>query len=202
VIGGVLTVADEELKTIIDKLAQFVARNGPEFEQMTKNKQRDNPRFYFLFGGQYFQYYQYRVSAEQHQHHQQQQQQLIGGQQPQPSQPPPQPPPLNNMWQNNGLNTSLDQLTQQINELKEQMRQSEANLTAQHQVLMQQKQIIIEDVVRQSQEEQLRRMADEFNVDLNDFESVLLPIAENCTKEAIAVRVDSCFRDFTVSLLM
>ncbi|CAG2169185.1 unnamed protein product, partial [Oppiella nova] len=85
-----------------------------------------------------------------------------------------------------GLNTSLDQLTQQINELKEQMRQSEANLTAQHQVLMQQKQIIIEDVVRQSQEEQLRRIADEFNVDLNDFESVLLPIAENCTKEAIA----------------
>lgn len=56
---------DHQLRNIIDKLAQFVARNGPEFEQMTKQKQRDNPRFYFLFGGEYFNYYQYRVTTEQ-----------------------------------------------------------------------------------------------------------------------------------------
>lgn len=53
--------ADVELKNIIDKLAQFVARNGPEFEQMTKNKQKDNPKFSFLFGGELFNYYQYKV---------------------------------------------------------------------------------------------------------------------------------------------
>lgn len=56
---------DIELRNIIDKLAQFVARNGPEFEQMTKNKQRDNPKFGFLFGGELFNYYQYRVTTEQ-----------------------------------------------------------------------------------------------------------------------------------------
>uniref|UniRef100_A0A0C9RGE3 Cherp_1 protein n=1 Tax=Fopius arisanus TaxID=64838 RepID=A0A0C9RGE3_9HYME len=57
--------SDNELRKIIDKLAQFVARNGPEFEQMTKNKQKDNPKFSFLFGGDYFNYYQYKVTTEQ-----------------------------------------------------------------------------------------------------------------------------------------
>lgn len=58
-------VSDQELKNIIDKLAQFVARNGPEFEHMTKQKQKDNPKFSFLFGGTFFHYYQYRVTTEQ-----------------------------------------------------------------------------------------------------------------------------------------
>lgn len=54
-----------EAKNIIDKLAQFVARNGPEFEQMTKEKQQGNAKFGFLFGGEFFNYYQYRVTSEQ-----------------------------------------------------------------------------------------------------------------------------------------
>lgn len=58
-------VSDIELRNIIDKLAQFVARNGPEFEEMTKNKQKDNPKFSFLFGGEYYNYYKYKVSSEQ-----------------------------------------------------------------------------------------------------------------------------------------
>lgn len=56
-----------ELKNIIDKLANFVARNGPEFEQMTMNKQRDNPKFQFLFGGEWHAYYKWRVASEQQQ---------------------------------------------------------------------------------------------------------------------------------------
>lgn len=56
---------DHDLKNIIDKLAQFVARNGPEFEHMTKQKQKDNPKFSFLFGGEFFNYYQYKVTTEQ-----------------------------------------------------------------------------------------------------------------------------------------
>lgn len=58
-------VTDTDLRNIIDKLAQFVARNGLEFEQMTKNKQKDNPKFSFLFGGEHFNYYQYKVTTEQ-----------------------------------------------------------------------------------------------------------------------------------------
>ena len=54
-----------EIKNIIDKLAQFVARNGPDFETMTKQKQKENPKFSFLFGGEFFNYYQYKVTTEQ-----------------------------------------------------------------------------------------------------------------------------------------
>lgn len=57
--------ADTGLRNIIDKLAVFVARNGPEFETITKAKQQSNPRFNFLFGGEFYQYYQWRVSSEQ-----------------------------------------------------------------------------------------------------------------------------------------
>lgn len=42
-----------------------MARNGPEFEHMTKQKQKDNPKFSFLFGGTFYYYYQYRVTTEQ-----------------------------------------------------------------------------------------------------------------------------------------
>ena len=36
---------------MIDKLAVFVARNGDEFERVTKEKQKDNPTFSFLSEG-------------------------------------------------------------------------------------------------------------------------------------------------------
>lgn len=60
-----MLVLDHELRIIIDKLAVFVARNGPEFEQMTKTKQKENPKFEFLFGGRHFDYYLYKVTSEQ-----------------------------------------------------------------------------------------------------------------------------------------
>lgn len=56
---------DQEIKIIIDKLASFVARNGPEFEHMTMEKQRNNPKFGFLFGGEQNLYYRWKVSSEQ-----------------------------------------------------------------------------------------------------------------------------------------
>lgn len=56
---------DEQLANIIDKLAQFVSRNGPEFEQMTKLKQQQNEKFAFLYPhSEFHSYYQYRVNEE------------------------------------------------------------------------------------------------------------------------------------------
>lgn len=60
-----IILLDTGLRNIIDKLAEFVARNGPEFESITKAKQMGNPKFGFLYGGDYYQYYQWRVSSEQ-----------------------------------------------------------------------------------------------------------------------------------------
>lgn len=42
-----------------------MARNGPEFESITKRKQQGNPKFEFLYGGEDYQYYKYRVAMEQ-----------------------------------------------------------------------------------------------------------------------------------------
>ena len=48
---------DQDTQNVIDKLAIFVARNGAEFEEMTKQKQAGNLKFTFLFGGEHHAYY-------------------------------------------------------------------------------------------------------------------------------------------------
>ncbi|KAA0196610.1 Calcium homeostasis endoplasmic reticulum protein [Fasciolopsis buskii] len=53
--------SDPEQRNIIDKLSDFVARNGQEFESLTKEKQRDNPKFAFLQGGEFYDYYKFKV---------------------------------------------------------------------------------------------------------------------------------------------
>lgn len=58
-------LSDPETRTIIDKLAEFVARNGTDFEAMTKQKQLANPKFGFLYGGEHYNYYKHRVCMEQ-----------------------------------------------------------------------------------------------------------------------------------------
>jgi len=42
---------DPELRKRIEKLAEYCVKNGPEFEQMMRSKQEDNPQYHFLFGG-------------------------------------------------------------------------------------------------------------------------------------------------------
>lgn len=44
-----------------------MARNGPEFEKMTMEKQKDNPKFSFLFGGEFYSYHKCKLALEQQQ---------------------------------------------------------------------------------------------------------------------------------------
>ena len=54
-----------ELRSIIDKMAQYVVRNGPEFEMMMKSKKDD--RFGFLEScHKYNRYYEQQVSEFRH----------------------------------------------------------------------------------------------------------------------------------------
>ncbi|KAI0979558.1 hypothetical protein GJ496_000595 [Pomphorhynchus laevis] len=58
---------DDEIvsREMIDKYAQFVARNGPQFEQMTLTKQYNNPRFAFIHpNGPMNDYYQNQLMLE------------------------------------------------------------------------------------------------------------------------------------------
>ncbi|KAG7392933.1 hypothetical protein PHYPSEUDO_013421 [Phytophthora pseudosyringae] len=75
-----------DVRNRIDRLVEFVARNGDAFEATAKQRERDNPDFAFLEpGGPYSDYYQWKK------------QQMCGAQQ-QPSvaglarSPPPRPP--------------------------------------------------------------------------------------------------------------
>ncbi|XP_063921571.1 calcium homeostasis endoplasmic reticulum protein isoform X2 [Zophobas morio] len=162
---------DTELRNIIDKLAQFVARNGPEFEQMTKNKQKGNPKFQFLYGGEYFNYYQYKVTTEQAVL---KQQGIIENS------------PSN--WNSPSAmhNSEVDQLTIQQDSLREQIKQSEQNLSAQHTVLLQQQQAQAEAVVTKCEIAGLQKEADSSDINLQDIYNILQPIIDSCTKDSIS----------------
>ncbi|CAL1409931.1 unnamed protein product [Linum trigynum] len=53
--------SDPELHKRIDKLVEYSAKNGPEFEAMIRHKQQDNPAYSFLFGGEGHNYYRYKL---------------------------------------------------------------------------------------------------------------------------------------------
>ncbi|KAA8520996.1 hypothetical protein F0562_011669 [Nyssa sinensis] len=53
--------SDPELQKRIDKLVEYSAKNGPEFESMIREKQQDNPAYSFLFGGEGHNYYRYKL---------------------------------------------------------------------------------------------------------------------------------------------
>lgn len=53
--------ADPELHKRIEKLVEYAAKNGPEFEAMIREKQQDNPAYSFLFGGEGHGYYRHKL---------------------------------------------------------------------------------------------------------------------------------------------
>lgn len=58
--------SDSELQKRIDKLVEYAAKNGPEFEAMIREKQQDNPAYSFLFGGEGHNYYRYKLWLSTH----------------------------------------------------------------------------------------------------------------------------------------
>lgn len=53
--------SDPDLHNRIDKLVEYVAKNGPEFEALIREKQQDNPAYNFLFGAEGHNYYRYKL---------------------------------------------------------------------------------------------------------------------------------------------
>lgn len=54
------TEENSEIYTCIDQLSTYVAKNGEEFENKTKVKEKDNPKFNFLFETNSFEYNHYK----------------------------------------------------------------------------------------------------------------------------------------------
>jgi hypothetical protein len=60
---------DTNLKTVIDKLAEFVSRNGTAFEETTREKKKDDPKFGFLEPGHLFNgYYKWQLWKSKYPH--------------------------------------------------------------------------------------------------------------------------------------
>ncbi|KAM4710088.1 calcium homeostasis endoplasmic reticulum protein isoform 2-T2 [Discoglossus pictus] len=174
---------DQELRNVIDKLAQFVARNGPEFESMTMEKQKENPKFSFLFGGEFYNYYQYKLAMEQQQCKSPcpahamlcKQAQDMEPSAPVPTIPPPtiaMPPTL---VPPQGA-PSIDDLIQQ----------SQWNLQQQEQQLLNLRQEQVTTVVAHAVEQQMQKLREETQLDMNEFDNLLQPIIDTCTKDAIS----------------
>lgn len=150
---------DIELRNIIDKLAQFVARNGAEFENMTKLKQKDNPKFQFLFGGENYHYYIYKVNTEQA------------------------------IMKRNQSRIAPDQnqsTSVQIQLLQNQLQESEKNLSLQYDSLMAQQQDEIDEAIFNAERDHIKKLAERNNLNLNEFNFSLQLIQNSCSKESIA----------------
>lgn len=174
---------DQELRNVIDKLAQFVARNGPEFEKMTMEKQKDNVKFSFLFGGEYFTYYKYKLAMEQQQHASARDGDEVKSQDlynpgskegsevapasgpimPPPHIPPPAAPPIEELIQQSQWN--LQQQEQHLNSLRQEQ------VTA---------------AIALAVEQQTQKLLLETQLDITEFDNLLQPIIDTCTKDAIS----------------
>lgn len=162
---------DQDQKNIIDKLANFVARNGSKFEDMTKEKQKGNPKFAFLFSGEHYNYYRWKVSFEiaqqQTQQHLQNQQQLAQ----QATAQFPTNPQVHLVQQaivQQSINTAPWQQAQQQAQQQMQALQQQAQATA----------------ARYQPPAPVQQQADE--VDMTELENLLHKIMESCTKDSIS----------------
>ncbi|XP_026483006.1 calcium homeostasis endoplasmic reticulum protein-like [Ctenocephalides felis] len=204
--------SDNETRNIIDKLAQFVARNGPEFEIMTKSKQENNPKFAFLYGGEHFNYYQYKVAAEQALL--KQQQPMFMGPQQQQQNPNVNQPPGNiaglQQWLAANISTvpggngsagpnvanvpipgtnppsapipGVEHLVAQQNTQREQIRQSEQNLM----YYLRQQQTQISTMASQLESNRIKADLEKCDIEVADIDKVLKPIIDSCTKDNIS----------------
>lgn len=96
---------------------------------------------------------------------------------------PQRPPPLISIA---NLTREIEGIVSQQNVLREQIRQSEQNLSAQHSVLMQQQQKQTDEAIEKAQSESVLKQAEENSIQLSEFDGVLQPIIESCTKDSIS----------------
>lgn len=80
----------------------------------------------------------------------------------------------------------IEQISKQQDALREQIKQSEQNLTAQHTVLLQQQQAQVEQAVAKCESADLQKEAEECGIALQEIYNILQPIIDSCTKDSIS----------------
>lgn len=103
-----------------------------------------------------------------------------------------QQPPMNNSWvpPNQPLpiqnNPQLEALNTQRLALLDQIRQSELNLSAQKEMMQRQQDSQMNEIIAKIQNDTINAQAIEKNIQLADFDVVLQPIMDSCTKDSIS----------------
>lgn len=80
----------------------------------------------------------------------------------------------------------LDHINQQQDSLRQQIKQSEQNLSAQQNVLLQQQQVTVEAAVAKCESVDMQQAAEQCGVVLSDLNAILQPIIDSCTKDSIS----------------
>ncbi|KAI1728509.1 surp module domain-containing protein [Ditylenchus destructor] len=170
---------DLEHRQTIDKFAQYVAKNGPAFEEMTRQKQMNNPKFSFLFGGKFTDYYQYRLVCE----IQALQQSGFMASLP----PVIPPPPLSNAMGQPSVPPQIPPLEEQIFVLKKQISDSESNLKLQNEALTAQKQARVDAIWEEEEYKRIRGLTEQAGLaDIEPFEKLVDHLATSGSKDSIS----------------
>nr|CAD2142111.1 unnamed protein product [Meloidogyne enterolobii] len=157
---------DPELQRIIDSTAEFVAKNGPASEEVVRQQNRNDPRYVFLFGGEFSDYYKYRLLFEI------QNLQVIAQ----------IPPPTTK----NSLEFELKNAEEQITCLRKQIIDSESNLKAHEMALNSQRQSKIDVLWRAKEDKRIDDLVKQVGLNISSFDKCLERLQESGSKDTIS----------------
>ncbi|VIO94787.1 G-patch domain containing protein [Brugia malayi] len=160
---------DEDSRNVIDRLAEFVAKNGMEFEERTRAKQYGDPRFAFLYGGEFADYYRFRVMQEI--------QKLNDGN-------PTAglvPPPAIHVPQFDA-NAALAQIAT----FNQQIADSEANLRAQFDSIELQKEAQLATAIEKAEADKIASICEQVALDVDPLSKMLDQLSGHCSKDVIS----------------
>uniref|UniRef100_A0A9J2PDA4 G-patch domain-containing protein n=1 Tax=Ascaris lumbricoides TaxID=6252 RepID=A0A9J2PDA4_ASCLU len=163
---------DEEEQNIIGRLAEFVAKNGAEFEERTREKQYGNPRFAFLFGGQYSDYYRFRLMQELRKlNGNAQTPHVISG-----------PPPITMPSAQFDANTALAEIAA----LTQQITDSETNLRAQLDSIEPQREAQLAAAIERAEADKIASICEQVSLDVAPLSLLLDQLSGHCSKDVIS----------------
>ncbi|VDM12004.1 unnamed protein product, partial [Wuchereria bancrofti] len=160
---------DEDSRNVIDRLAEFVAKNGIEFEERTRAKQYGDPRFAFLYGGEFADYYRFRVMQEI--------QKLNDGN-------PTAglvPPPAIHVPQ-----FDASAALAQIATFNQQIVDSEANLRAQFESIELQKEAQLATAIEKAEADKIASICEQVALDVDPLSKMLDQLSGHCSKDVIS----------------
>uniref|UniRef100_A0A1I8BQ77 SURP motif domain-containing protein n=1 Tax=Meloidogyne hapla TaxID=6305 RepID=A0A1I8BQ77_MELHA len=170
---------DPELQRIIDSMAEYVAKNGPASEEVARQQNRNDPRYVFLFGGEFSDYYKYRLLFEI------QNLQVIAQIPPPPGQP-----------SQNSVEFELKIAEEQIIGLRKQIIDSESNLKAHEMALNSQRQSKIDVLWRAKEDKRIDDLVKQVGLNISAFDKCLERLQESGSKDTISVCLTLTSKNF------